>query len=234
MEKKNTLSSVFYISLGYNCFVKKYCDDQLQRKQETNFFDYVGSPMWAVEQLLCDNFKCFEAATVADFEMFESVLNLWTLTHMQLYLRFRHDYRCTATEQTLSAKAVEAVIQKYNRRAKRFLHHLEHKKRICFLRLSENMHKRKTLVHDEQVRCSEVTHLNNISRLFEERFPQMQCHFVLLSLETADDNGEAVKPAHNVHVVDFSAHCGATNWHNCVENIGKVISKEWLEALFNS
>ena len=43
------------ISLGYNCNIKKYIDS-IRLNNPTHFFDYIGTSMWGINELILHNF----------------------------------------------------------------------------------------------------------------------------------------------------------------------------------
>ena len=47
------------ISLGYNCFFKKFLKIKLKINKETNFFDNIGTSMWSINELLLNDFQDF-------------------------------------------------------------------------------------------------------------------------------------------------------------------------------
>ena len=80
------------ISLGSNCYIKMFLESHLIKK-ETQFFDYIGSSMWSINELLKNDFK-----GLYDYKNFEKkhILNkgdIYIFTNNLYYLRFKHDFK---------------------------------------------------------------------------------------------------------------------------------------------
>ena len=78
------------ISLGSNCFIKLFLND-INYKEETYFFDYIGTSMWSINELIENNFN--DLFNKDKFEK-KQILFLGKDKYIyQYYLRFKHDVK---------------------------------------------------------------------------------------------------------------------------------------------
>ena len=128
------------ISLGSNCYVKMFLESQF-KKEETQFFDYIGSSMWSINELLKNDFK-----GLYDYKNFEKkhILNKgdkYIFTNNLYYLRFKHDFKqnfnSNINDIKEDVKFLE-FINKYKRRQNRFIQLLNNKETILFIRYEED------------------------------------------------------------------------------------------------
>lgn len=201
------------VSLGFNCFLRKYMNEFLSIRQETHFFDYIGSPMWAVCELIENDFADIDDA--AEYQAMQVTTSETLITNKRYYLRFKHDF--TAVEhQTGNMDTLPDCIAKYKRRAERFKNLLRSSKKILFVRLKEETKDRIFLPHDGDKRKPEVQHLKDLSDLLSRKFPQLETKFILIEgTEPSTLPFSAIVPNYP-DILRFPSLGTDTTWQNCV------------------
>ena len=76
-----------FLSLGNNCFIKKYLNTI--QPGETNFFDYIGSSQWSINELFLNDFA--NLFNKEDYVNTKVLTDYECVTHKHYYLRFLHD-----------------------------------------------------------------------------------------------------------------------------------------------
>ena len=75
------------ISLGYNCYPCMYEEKKAGVITKSNFFDDIATPMWAIKELLINDFNgFFDASKYEKMKMFDGS-NFEFLTNKQYYIR---------------------------------------------------------------------------------------------------------------------------------------------------
>jgi len=156
------------ISLGSNCYPKKF--KSLFKSEETHFFDWLGSSMWAVCNLIETNFD----NVFFDNDSITKLINYKTdkepiIMEKKYYLRIIHDdIKINDNNLFIELK------KKYNRRGKRFmeiLNSLKENKKILFIRLQEYV-KGKVIYPDyiDKFKIDEKNYVIKLSNLLKTMF----------------------------------------------------------------
>ncbi len=172
-----------FVSQGYNCYCKTYIANSLQILQPTEFFDFIGSPMWAVMQLIQNEFQDIKRGETV-IEPVEVVPGTTVQTERGYNLRFRHDF--TVQTKRLSRFEMDFVLSKYERRAKCFLKLLQEEKKIVFLRLEEKMEGRKVLSEENHLyysTASEIEYLQQFSNFLSSIATSLRFQIIFLAYE---------------------------------------------------
>ena len=120
------------ISLGYNCFVRVYLQEFVKATPRYPF-DWTGTPMWAICELMDSNFSDFnnpEKLVVRKRFMNSDEMYL---TNTQYNTVFLHDYGKDPT--SISTELYEKVKNDYERRIERWNDALLGKDHLLFFRL---------------------------------------------------------------------------------------------------
>lgn len=178
------------ISLGSNCYVKIFLDFNYKKK-ETQFFDYIGSSMWAINELIKNDFK-----GLYNYDNFEKKLILtegdkYIFTNNIYHLRFKHDFKQNFNSEINEIKNDEIFLDfqnKYKRRQTRFIELLNSKDTILFIRYEED-NKNRVKYHNKKDELDSVYEFINILKNLN---PEKKFFFILLSqdknLEDIDNN----------------------------------------------
>jgi hypothetical protein len=167
------------ISLGSNCYVKMFLESHL-KKEETQFFDYIGSSMWSINELLKNDFK-----GLYDYKNFEKkhILNKgdkYIFTNKIYNLRFKHDFKQNFDSDINDIKEDEKFyefINKYKRRQNRFIQLLNNNKIILFIRYEED-NKDRVKYYEEK---DELQYIYEFMKILKTINPDKKFFFILLS-----------------------------------------------------
>jgi hypothetical protein len=227
------------ISLGYNCFIKKFIQDN-GISQETHLFDWIGTSMWSINLLLESDFKDFlrssEYHRIKTLETGDKIY-----THKKYYLRFPHDFHTKKTKghnwpwqpiptpKESFSMHFPAFAESYNRRIKRFKEVIGSNQNLLFMRLEEDQTNR--IVYPEYQRHFEKTEMDEMikfSQLIRGMNLNLRFMIVLISkqYENSYDKENHILVLNNKYAVD--------KWENCTEDLTKVFAdhKEYIESLF--
>jgi len=153
LYQQNQLMSILkpnkLISLGYNCYFKLYLNT-IKINQETHLFDYIGTSMWTILEILFNNINFLDKK---DFELL-TIENQITPSNSKYYIRFRHDLNCKLSN-------FKKMKTKYLRRHTRFINMLNSSDPIIFFRIQESMSTRVILPqHKDFYEKNELEYIN--------------------------------------------------------------------------
>ena len=116
------------MSLGTNCYPKFFIDSViLGKKRETELFDYIGSGMWSINDLIENDFN--NMTHPEEFKMVQYFSNSDPIvTNTRYYLSFMHDLH------DIKGVTNADFISKVERRAKRWKTKVSSAKRPLFIR----------------------------------------------------------------------------------------------------
>ena len=178
------------ISMGSNCYVKMFLDSHMSKK-ETQFFDYIGSSMWSINELLRNDFQ-----GLYDYKNFEKkhILNKgdkYIFTNNLYYIRFKHDFKQNFNSNINDIKEdlkFSEFINKYKRRQNRFIELLNSKETILFIRYEED-NKDRVKYYEEK---DELEFIYEFMKIVKTKNLNKKFFFILLShnksLEDKDNN----------------------------------------------
>lgn len=140
MEKKITYDKV--LSLGSTCYPKLFTNKYL-KLCETELFDYIGTSMWAINELLLNDFENLVNETYfIKVPIFQDGPEI--VINGKYYLRFKHDL------QDLDMINFKPFQEKYLRRISRFKNTMNVNSNILFIRLQETQ-KNRIRYNDRQI-----------------------------------------------------------------------------------
>lgn len=152
----NLFKNYDLLSLGYNCNFKYYFSKHLLIDTETHFFDYIGSSMWAINQLFINDFEdVLNPIYYKNINIIEHTYHNF-LSNTKYFLRFMHDLR--------NLNEFAQFKDKYNRRIIRLYEKLHNNQNLILFRYEESM-KRK-IIHSEYSSYFEITELNYLKQLY--------------------------------------------------------------------
>ena len=165
------------ISLGYSCFIKI----SLIHNQETHIFDWIGSSMWTINDLLQNKFDgMFEKGAIVKKKILANS-NQQIFTHTKYYLRFLHDFN--NGKNIISDEQFNEFKEKNERRIKRFYELLNNKNnKLLFMRLEEKKEHR----IDKYDRL-EVDELKLFSKYIQKTYPDLT--FMIIHFRYIPNNG---------------------------------------------
>jgi len=185
----------------------------LSISQETHFFDYIGSSMWAVCELIENDFAHID--DISEYQSMQVTTKETLITNNRYYLRFKHDF--TAIEhETGVIETLPVCIEKYKRRAERFQNLLRSSEKILFIRFEEETTDRIFLPQDNEKRKPEVEHLKDLSDLLSRKYPQLEAKFMLVESTKPSTLPFSEIVAGYPNILCFPSLGADTTWQNCV------------------
>jgi len=196
------------ISLGYNCYVKKYMND-LNISQETNLFDYIGVSMWSINELLLNDFK--NLCDINEYKKYKILNNDFNeiIIHEKYYLRFLHDFKNNKSEEEkkiflntsdpnnkkfymnriIQFDLMEELKNKFptfkstlERRIERLKKILSTEKNIIFIRLEEENNERIIYeIYKEKFKKSELENIIEFSNIIKKLYPILNFKIIYIS-----------------------------------------------------
>lgn len=185
----------YIISLGYNCFPKLYMLKN-EISQETNFFDYTGTSMWGINDLIKNNFSdSLNKNKLQEIET-ESHNNKKYITHLDYYIRFPHDL--ANHKELYNKKIFHKFFRKYRRRIIRFNEVLSKHKKVLFIRTKEEMNNRIILEnHKEKYSLNELDYVIEFSNIIRNKYPKL--NFTILYI--TEDKQNTFLESHNIIII---------------------------------
>ena len=169
------------ISLGSNCYIKMLLDKEMNTKQETHFFDYIGTSMWSIIELFKENFEgMYKRNNYKKLRILDNE-DYYMLTNMIYYIRIKHDFKqnCnTKDEDTIYEYEFNNFVDKYKRREKRFKEILESKESLLLIRYDEVQDNR--INHYEEEKIKEYEGIKEFMNMIKINTPK-RINFLLLS-----------------------------------------------------
>lgn len=132
--RKEIFNNKSLISLGYNCNPKCFIN-VIKEKSETQLFDWIGTTIWGINNLVKNNFSdILNEDKLTDY----TFDNYITSMNPKYFFRFYHQ-RIKQSENKLSKLFNFSISKQYERRIKRFIDLMESDNDIIFLVLEENL-----------------------------------------------------------------------------------------------
>lgn len=180
---KNTLlqKNVILLSLGPNCFVKEFIKF-LQIDQETHFFDYIGSTLWSLCDLIENDFK--DLFKYSDYKNMRVLTNSHIYSNEKYYLNFKHDFpqKHEGGEIQINTPYFLQFQQKYNRRILRFKNLLQSGLPLLFIRTDLNSHRVKHQMYETKDNTGdEIYYFKKLIQIIKQKYPNSNCTFLFLT-----------------------------------------------------
>jgi len=223
------------LSLGYNCFGKRFIQRALHIDQPTHMFDYIGSSMWAIVKLLQSDFDGIDDEHA--YRRLPTVGKRYMITHARYYLRFAHDFGHKEHRSGASAARIAECVQRYTRRAMRFRETLANCTTLVLLRFEERnieKHANKEMC-DAALERSEVEHIGAVRQILFSRYQNLRRITVVLFSHTADAYDTQLAKEQDIHVVPCASNKRhEIEWHTCPQQLASVVKKHIPKGAFGT
>uniref|UniRef100_A0A6C0D9G3 Papain-like cysteine peptidase n=1 Tax=viral metagenome TaxID=1070528 RepID=A0A6C0D9G3_9ZZZZ len=196
-----------YLSLGNNCFIKKYLNTI--QPGETNFFDYIGSSQWSINELFLNDFA--NLFNKEDYANMKVLTNYECVTHKHYYLRFLHDLSKNFTDLQFNQ-----FKSKYIRRILRLKKLLSEENKIIFLRTEEHYENR-VIYHPDKYVKTELEYLFEFSDIIKNLYPQLD--FSIIQISRSENQNFEDK---NIIVINNNIKL---TWENCTDVISDILQR---------
>jgi hypothetical protein len=192
------------ISLGYNCFPKKYTIE-IGISQETNLFDYIGTPMWSINKLFENNFVDF--LNINEFENIQVFTNQKMITNKKYNIKFPHDFPHITKKSNIVihvpfknkdylkfkfkfiknnkfniSKYFDTFKNIYERRINRIKNILSNETKILFIRFEESQKNR--IIYNsykDNLKKLELEYLIDYSNIIKKAYPNLKFKIIYIS-----------------------------------------------------
>lgn len=228
---EQTLKEKFdiFLSIGYNCFPKMYISKKLCNGP-TNFFDYIGTSMWSINEILSNDFfigsnKLFNKSDYGKINIRANNASC-ILGNKKYFLRFVHDIH--KPNDINNDNLFNNFVDKYERRAVRFMETLksaqENKQSILFMRIEE-----KTIIPREYMEKSsgpgaELEKIKEFSSIVKSKFNGLKFFVIYLTTKYesklyGDDNILVVSMKHQRNTFDINISNAINSSHDLIKQI---------------
>jgi len=209
------------ISLGSNCFIKFYLR-HIKYEQETHFFDYIGSPMWSVYELVKNGFS--DVFNIDEYKNEYTIIGQPEIvTNSRYNLKFKHDL---STDKFKFLDQFDEFREKYIRRIERFQDLLtKSSESVLFMRFEEMMENRiVNCSYKEQNKISEYEYIKLFSQHLRSNFPQLKFKIIFISKTRNDE----VDDENNIVTIREIATNKITNYLSAGRLIKELLNNKLL------
>lgn len=170
------------ISLGYNCFFKKFLKTKFKFNKETNFFDNIGTSMWSINELLLNDFEDFFSPTHYKQIKIKNNSNANFLSNTKYYIRFIHDLEIKKFDYNYDGKYFNDFVSRYSRRKDRLYNLLTNNNKAIFFRLEEENENR--IIYPEYEDKNKISEFDNLlifTEIIRNKFPNLIFSIIYVS-----------------------------------------------------
>jgi hypothetical protein len=224
LQKKNVL-----VSLGYNCFIKKYLNNK-NILQETQLFDNIGSPMWSINEFIRNDYKyLFNINDYAYLKIYDNY-NEMMMTNKKYFFVFLHDFQNKIIIDKYTNKKINISLnlkimyylfkEKYERRISRFKLLLSNNNSIVFFRLEESL--KNKIYHNYyknnlKYYKSEYNYLKEFSLLIKKKYKNLKFNIIFLNNSIINKFDSAY------NILTINVNNINLSYDNCDYEINKII-----------
>lgn len=204
------------ISLGFNCYIKKFMEFQ-GIKEETNLFDYIGTPMWGITEFIENNFT--ELTLIDDFEKI-NITNKepeHIFTNKKYYFRFKHDKLISNIgTNKVNISSFSKLKSTLERRIERFKTILLSPTKILFIRLEQdNTNRIEYEEYKERNKIPELEYVILFSKLIKNKYPLIKFNVLFIS----KTNENIYDEENNILIIKNKE---TINWEKCQIQLQKI------------
>jgi len=210
------------LSLGSTCFTKKFMLS-IGINQETDYFDYIGTPIWAMTDLIKNNKldKIFHYHDYKNIKILNDKEDSYNITYIPHFLIFKHDFAQSHKQftQPLSFVQFNDFKAKYTRRALRFYHSLHHCNSILFIRYEQY---KNYIIHDmykDKYEKNELTQLCEFSFMLKEKYPNLKFNILFFYSNVENSYYD------NIHNILILKNTKILTYENCHEKIHEICTE---------
>lgn len=167
------------VSLGANCFPRMYIEPIYKQSYPRLPFDYVGSPMWGINQAIKEDFKQFASKDTIDMlHLYKNTRELY-LVNRNYRISFMHDHFISGNKdiKKISNSDYSKVEIDYSRRVERWNTLLTSGSKILFFRL-ERLEQNRIYNPENINKPSEKDSLEEFSKMMKEKGVEFRIVYV--------------------------------------------------------
>ncbi|ARF12567.1 putative papain-like cysteine protease [Klosneuvirus KNV1] len=168
------------ISLGVNCYPRIYINDKKNIKTTEYFFDDIGTPLWAVKELLVNNFDgYFDTNNYKKIKIFEDS-RYDIMVNTKYYIRYDNAYPISMLQHLFDI---------FQSKKTKFIDLLTSSQKVLFIRYEEPLISDipklggKRIIYDSYktyYQHNELYHLKELSTYLQTTYPNLRAYFMLV------------------------------------------------------
>jgi len=218
-------------SLGYNCYTKLYFNS-LKMNKETQFFDYIGTSVWSIIELLENDFDgIFDKSNYKIMNIMKTGDDQFLVVNEKYFIRCKHEFKKTLDrkfdpeilhEYEIDKEELEDFIEKMKRRKERFMNMLATNNSLLFIRYEEDPTGRCDLKqYDEKFNISYMDNLKILSDMFKKINPEKK--ITILDISHRHDKTEYIK---EYEIIKIRMRKRIDHWKKAVVEFENTFSNE--------
>lgn len=228
-------------SLGYNCYTKLYFNS-LKIAQETHFFDYIGTSVWAIIDLLNNDFEgMFDESNYKIMNIMKKGDDQFLVVNQKYFIRCKHEFKKTLdknfdleilNEYEIDKEELDDFIEKMKRRKERFMNMFSNNNNLLFIRYEEDPTGRYEFKqYDEKFTISYIDNLKILSDMFKKLNPEKK--ITILDISHRHDKTEYLK---EYRIIKIRMRKRVDHWKKAVVEFENTFSNEknFIENLINN
>ena len=160
-------------SLGHNCYPKLYFTSK-KIDQETHFFDYIGTSVWSIIELLEND---FEGMFDKDNYKIIKYNNQYLVVNEKYFIRCKHEFKKTLLNNTvIDEEELNIFIEKMKRRKEKLMNMLSSNNSVIFIR------------YEEETKSPYIDNLKILSDMFKKINPNKK--IIIMNVSHLNDKTE--------------------------------------------
>lgn len=218
-------------SLGYNCYTKLYFNSRKMDK-ETQFFDYIGTSVWSIIELLENDFDgIFDKSNYKIMNIMKTGDDQFLVVNEKYFIRCKHEFKKTLNqkfdpeilhEYEINKEELEDFIEKMKRRKERFMNMLASNNSLLFIRYEEDPTGRHDIKqYESKLNISYIDNLKILSDMFKKINPLKK--ITILDLSHRHDKTEYIK---EYEIIKIRMRKRIDHWKKAVVEFENTFSNE--------
>ena len=218
-------------SLGYNCYTKLYFNSRKMDK-ETQFFDYIGTSVWSIIELLENDFDgIFDKSNYKIMNIMKTGDDQFLVVNEKYFIRCKHEFKKTLNqkfdpeilhEYEINNEELEDFIEKMKRRKERFMNMLASNNSLLFIRYEEDSTGRRDIKqYESKLNISYIDNLKILSDMFKKINPEKK--ITILDLSHRHDKTEYIK---EYEIIKIRMRKRIDHWKKAVVEFENTFSNE--------
>ena len=218
-------------SLGYNCYTKLYFNSRKMDK-ETQFFDYIGTSVWSIIELLENDFDgIFDKSNYKIMNIMKTGDDQFLVVNEKYFIRCKHEFKKTLNqkfdpeilhEYEINKEELEDFIEKMKRRKERFMNMLASNNSLLFIRYEEDPTERHDIKqYESKLNISYMDNLKILSDMFKKINPEKK--ITILDISHRHDKTEYIK---EYEIIKIRMRKRIDHWKKAVVEFENTFSNE--------
>ena len=218
------------MSLGYNCYTKLYLNSK-KIEQETHFFDYIGTSVWTIIDLLNNDFEgVFDNENYEIMNVMKEGDDQYLVVNKKYFIRCKHEFKKSLVtkkfqeEMTIDYNELNDFIEKMKRRKVRFMNLLTNNDSLLLIRYEEDPTGRHDFnEYDEKYTISYMENLKILSDMFKKINPEKK--IIILDISHRHDKTEYLE---EYGIIKIRMRKRIDHWKKAVIEFEKTFLNEKL------